>query len=100
MSIKRKIKTTGQTTTFNSETHETIEVLPIIVQDIQVENSLIVKETAIGAKGETGEQGIQGEKGDKGDAGGAIEFTPITLLDNQSTPQLLFSYPKSDKFTF
>jgi len=59
---------------------------------------------AIGPKGDTGIQGpkgdtgadsvIPGPTGATGSSGGSIApSAPITLLDNQLTPQLLFSYP-------
>lgn len=47
-----------------------------------------------------GEQGPKGDKGDTGASGGELVFTQVTLLDNQIIPQLLFSYPVSNRFSF
>ena len=56
--------------------------------------------TSTGPTGPQGPAGIDGAPGPTGPAGGSLVFTPAVLLDNQSTPQLLFSYPKTYKFSF
>ena len=55
---------------------------------------------ATGTTGTQGSTGLTGATGTTGAGGSGLTFTPVTLLDNQSTPQLLFSYPKTNRFSF
>jgi hypothetical protein len=57
-----------------------------------------------GATGTTGAAstvaGTTGATGTTGSGGSGLTFIPVVLLNNQSTPQLLFSYPKTNRFSF
>jgi len=60
-----------------------------------------------GSIGETGPVGptgadsiVPGPQGPTGPAGGSLAFTTVDLLDNQSTPQLLFLYAATNRFSF
>ena len=55
----------------------------------------------IGPTGSTGPTGADSTvPGPTGPAGGSLTFTTVTLLDNQSTPQLLFRYAATNRFSF